>query len=396
MYLYAITISGINFWYGALGLDSVPQTAEGYMVLSNSSLSGASSGLARESGRCFLPRSPLMPALPAELWLMILDFTFYSCDPADIPLYFPFIRSARARRRERELVAQDKAMLRVLLLVCRSWREMCLSFGSRRVRKRLGDSRDSRSRTRSNVHPSDSTMPSASTILLQLSPFKHGMDPVLYAQLVESTIAKAPGVRFLQISTAGPSNRGTSVQLRFLQVIQHPLSPLSKLSSLDIPSDDALDIENVLSAVAGIPQLRAFRCYLAVRNLPTINPPLLPRLEILSICIDNLISGGEVQLVEKWLRGWRMPCLLQLVSIRSWMEDDWSWMLELLEHNGTRLKALHLDVSLLAIGLTAKSLIVHLGPLSTWRVCTPSLATLPPARYSYWNSHLRQELVHPT
>lgn len=338
-----------------------------------------------------------MPALPVELWLKILDFTLYPCDPADIPLYFPVIRSARARRREKELVAQDKAMLRVLLLVCTSWREMCLSFGSRHVRKRLGDSSDSRSTTQENVHPPDyNTMPSVSTISLQLSPPKYGMDPVLYAQLVESAITKAPCVRFLQVSTAAPYDRGTSVQLRFLQVIQHTLFPFSKLSSLDIPSYDPLDIENVLSAVAGIPQLRAFCCYLAVRNLPTINPPLLPRLEVLGICIDNLISEGEAQVVEKWLRGWRMPCLLQLVTIRSWMEDDWSWMLELLEHNGALLKALHLHVSLPAIGLTAKSLMVCLGPPSSRRVCTPSLGTLPPARYSYWNSHPRQYLVYPT
>ena len=290
-----------------------------------------------------------MPPLPVELWLKILDFTLYSCDPADIPLDFPFIRSARARRCERELVAQDKEMLHILGLVCWSWREMCFSFGSRRVHKRLGDSR---SWTQSKVHPSDSTMPSASTVLLQLSPPRSGLDPVQYAQLVENTIAKAPGVRFLQISTAGPYDRGTSVQQHFMQVIQHTLFPLSNLSSLDIPSYHPLDIENVLSAVAGIPQLRAFRCRLIVRKPPTIDPPLLPRLEVLSITIDDLTSEGETQVVEQWLRRWRMPCLLQLVSTGSWMQGDWSWILELLEHNGAHLKALHLHVSLRAISLT--------------------------------------------
>ena len=297
-----------------------------------------------------------MLPLPVELWLTILDFTLHSCDPADIPLDYPFISSARARRCERELEAQDKEMLHILGLVCRSWREMSLSFGSRRVHKRLGDSRFS---TQSKVHPADSAMPSVSTVLLQLSPLSNGLDPVQYAQLVESTIAKAPGVRFLQISTVGPYDCGTSVQQHFMQVIQHTLSPLSKLSSLNILSYQPLGIEDVLSAVAGIPQLRAFRCCLVVEKLPTINPPLLPRLEILSITIDNLISDGETQVVEQWLRRWRMPCLLQLVSTGSWMQDDWSWILGLLEHNGAHLKALHLHVSLRAIGLTAKFLIVY-------------------------------------
>ena len=316
-----------------------------------------------------LPPSKLdsgtMPPLPVELWLKILDFTLHPCEPADIPLYFPFIRSARARRCERELVDQDTAMLRVLSLVCRSWREMCLPFGSRRVHIRL---EDRGSGTQSEMYPSDRTMPSVSTVLLQLSPPKNGLDPVQYAQLVESTIAKAPGVRFLQISTAGPYDRGTSIQQHFLPVIQHALSPLSKLSSLDIPSYHPLDIEDVLSAVAGIPQLRAFRCHFAVRKLPTIDPPLLPRLEVLSICIDNLISEGETQALENWLRRWRMPCLVQLVSTGSWMREDWSWILGILEHNGAHLKALHLHVSLRSTSLTAKFLIVYLEPLSTWRV----------------------------
>ena len=334
-----------------------------------------------------------MPPLPVELWLKILDFILYSCDPADIPLDFPFISSARARRCEGELVAQDREMLHILGLVCRSWREMCLSFGSRRVHKRLGDSRSS---TQSKVHPSDSTMPSVSTVLLQLLPSIAGLDPVQYAQLVESTIAKAPGVRFLQISTAGPYDSSTNVQQDFMQVIQRTLSPLSKLSSLDIKSYHALEMENVLSAVAGIPQLRAFRCRLGIRKLPTTNPPLLPRLEVLSITIDNLISEGETQVIGQWLRRWRMPCLLQLVNTGSWMQGDWSWILELLEHNGAHLKALHLHVSLRAISLTAKSLIVYLEPLPTRHVCTPSLASLPQARYSYWNSHPFQHLVYTT
>jgi hypothetical protein len=276
-----------------------------------------------------------MQPLPVELWLKILDFTLHPCEPADIPLYFPFIISARARQNERELVAQDKAMLRVLGLVCRSWREMCLSFGSRRVHIRLGDSVSGK---QSKMYPSDCTMPSVSTILLQLSSPNSGLDPVQYAQLVESTIAKAPGVRFLQITTAGPNRH-------FLPLMQHALSALSRLSSLDIPNDRPLDIENVLPAVAGIPQLRTLRCHLVVTTLPTIDPPLLLRLEVLSICIDNLISEGETQALEKWLGRWRMPCLVQLVSIGSWTQGDWSWILGLLEHNGTHLKALHLQVS---------------------------------------------------
>jgi len=289
-----------------------------------------------------------MQPLPVELWLKILDFTFHSCEPADIPLYFPFIRSARAYRRERELGAQDKAMLCVLGLVCRSWREMCLSFGSRRVHIRLGDSG---SGTQPKWHPLDCDIPSVSTVLLQLSPPIGGLDPVQYAQLVESTVAKTPGVRFLKINIARPNDNGTTARRHFLPVIQPALSALSKLSSLVIPTDLSLDIENVLPALAEIPQLRAFRAILAVRKLPTINPPLLPRLEVLSICICILISEGEIQALEKWLGRCRMPCLVQLSNIGSWTKRDWSWILGLLEHNGTHLKALNLQVSLRAICL---------------------------------------------
>jgi hypothetical protein len=310
-------------------------------TLEEASLVGLVCEIASELQVGFLPPSKLdsgtMSSLPVELWLKILEFTLHPCQPADIPLYFPFNRSARARRREEGLAAQDKAMIRVLGLVCRSWRGMCSSFGSRRVHVRLGDKGPG---THSKGHPADCTIPSVSTVLLRLSPPQNGLDPVQFAQLVKSTIAKAPGVRFLQIFTTG-----VSVQQNFLQVIQPALSPLSQLSSLDLPNYHPLDIENVLSAVAGVPQLRAFSCDLVVRKLPTIHPPLLPRLEVLSIHIQNLISKGETPALEKWLRRWRIPCLTQLVSIWSW-----SWNLVLLENNGAHLKALHLPVSLRAIG----------------------------------------------
>ena len=324
-----------------------------------------------------------MPPLPAELWIKILEFTLHLCQPADIPLYFPFIESARARQREKEQVAQDKAMLHVLNLVCRTWREMCLSFDSRRVHIQL---EDMRSQAQSRIHASDCTTLSPRTVVLQISPPRSGMDPIQYAQVVEDTLAKAPSVRAVQIST-GPHDSDTSVQ-HFLQVIQHVLSSLSKLSSLDLLSYHIfpLDIENVLSAVAGIPQLRAFRCNLEARKLPTTAPPLLPHLEILCISIDNLVSQ---EALEKWLRGWRMPCLTQLVNIGNWVRDDWSWILGLLEHNGTHLKALHLHVSLCMIDLTVKFLRVHLGPSLPRRVSIPSLAGLPRARYSYWRPNPR-------
>ena len=78
----------------------------------------------------FRLESETMRPLPVELWLKILGLTLHTYQPTDIPLEVPFIRSARARNHEDELAAQDKVMLNVLGLVCRSWREMCLSFTS--------------------------------------------------------------------------------------------------------------------------------------------------------------------------------------------------------------------------------------------------------------------------
>jgi hypothetical protein len=317
-----------------------------------------------------------MPPLPVELWIKILEFTLHPLQPADIPLHFPFISSARARRREEVLVSQDKAMLRVLSFVCRSWRKMCLSFRSRRVHIRFGRMG---SRSHSTVHASNCTSPSVTTILLEISFSNNGIDLVQYGQLVEGTIAKAPGVRFLQISMAAPYDRDTGAQQRVLQVIQRALSPLSNLSGLDLLSHRSLDIENVFSAVARIPQLQVFRCNLVVRKLPTINSPLLPHLEVLSVCMDIHVPGEMTPVLAAWLRGWRMPCLTQLVSTESWVQDDWLWILGLLEHNGSNLRALHLLVSLCVIHLTARILMVRLEPSSSWCIFTSSLGGLPQA-----------------
>ena len=189
------------------------------------------------------------------------------------------------------------------------------------------------------------------------------MGPAQYVRRVESTIAKAPRVRFLQISPPGPYDHSTTLGLRhFLQVIQRALSSLSKLSGLDLQSYQLIEMQDVLSVVVGIPQLRAFRCSLLVSKLPTINPPLLPRLEVLSVCFSTLVgSEGGVQELEElknWLRRWRMPCLTQFVSTGDPRRTNWSWILDLLEYNGAHLKVLNPDVSLRAIPLTAKPLTV--------------------------------------
>jgi hypothetical protein len=57
--------------------------------------------------------------------------------------------------------------------------------------------------------------------------------------------------------------------------------------------------------------------------------------------------------------------------------ESLDYFLELLEHNGTCLKALHLYVSLKVMDLTTEILIVHLGPSSSQRVFTPSLGGMP-------------------